>query len=149
MKSIEICHEDDIVRTRQAVRLFADHLGFSIVNKTRIATAVSELARNVYQHGGGGVMELGEAVNGAKEGIRCVFIDEGPGIPDIEKAIGDGSSTCDGRGQGLPGAKRLMDDMKIESGVGKGTRIEVVKWKQNGCSLAAKPTLDRSAEPLR
>ncbi len=128
MKTIEILTEHDIVQARQAARNAAGTLGFSIVDKTRIATAVSELARNVYSHGGGGRMEFEEIDEDGRTGLRCTFIDEGPGLPDIAEAVRDGFSTKDGLGQGLPGSKRLMDEFEIASEVGKGTRIEVVKW---------------------
>lgn len=130
VEMIEIVAEADIVRARQAARQLAEKLGFSLVDKTRIATAVSELARNVYTHGGGGRLELEEVTGGGRTGVRCVFIDQGPGIPDIEAAITPGFSTGNGLGQGLPGSKRLMDDFKITSEVGRGTQVEVVKWKQ-------------------
>ncbi len=129
MEIFEILSEEDIVRARMAARTTAEKLGFSIVDKTRIATAVSELARNVYNHGGGGRMEIEEIREGKISGIRCIFTDQGQGIPDIEQAMGDGFSTGNGLGQGLPGSKRLMDNLKIESQVGKGTRVEIVKWK--------------------
>ncbi len=129
MKVFEIRSDEDVVRARQAARTTAEKLGFSIVNKTRIATAVSELARNVYKHGGGGRMEIEEIREGEKAGIHCIFTDQGPGIPDIEQAMSDGFSTAHGLGQGLPGSKRLMDNLKVESQMGKGTRVEIVKWK--------------------
>ena len=129
MEVFESRSDEDIVRARQAARTTAEKLGFSIVNKTRIATAVSELARNVYNHGGGGRMEIEKIREGKKSGIRCIFIDQGQGIPDIEQAMGDGYSTGNGLGQGLPGSKRLMDNLKVESQIGKGTRVEIVKWK--------------------
>ncbi len=129
MEVFEIRSDEDIVRARQAARTTAEKLGFSIVNKTRIATAVSELARNVYKHGGGGRMEIEEIREGKKAGIRCIFTDQGQGISDIEQAMGDGFSTSNGLGQGLPGSKRLVDNLKVESQMGKGTQVEIVKWK--------------------
>jgi serine/threonine-protein kinase RsbT len=129
METIEIRNNEDIVRARQAARMTAEKLGFSVVNKTRIATAVSELARNVFIHGGGGRMEIEKIKKSGKSGIRCTFIDEGPGIPNVEEAMRHGFSTRNGLGHGLPGSKRLMDDFRIESEVGKGTRVEVTKWK--------------------
>jgi serine/threonine-protein kinase RsbT len=126
---IEIRADKDIVRARQAVRDFAKGLGFSLVDVTRIATAVSELARNVYIYGMGGRMEMDQVQDRGRLGLRCIFIDEGPGISDIEKAMADGFSTSNGLGHGLPGARRLMENLEIESEVDKGTRVEVVKWK--------------------
>lgn len=129
MKTVKIITEGDIVQARQVARDLAAALGFSLVDKTRIATAVSELARNVFKYGKGGRMEL-EAVNDAgRTGIRCVFIDQGPGIADIDAAMTPGFSTGRALGQGLPGTKRLMDEMELTSEVGKGTRVMVVKWR--------------------
>ena len=129
MEAFIIRHESDIVRARQAARNLAASLGFSLMNVTRVATAVSELARNTLEHGQGGMMRMESIGHEGRTGIRCVFIDEGPGIPDIDLALRDGFSTGKGLGQGLPGSKRLMDEMKIESAVDQGTTIEVIKWK--------------------
>jgi len=129
METVEIINEQHIVQARQIARRVAEKLGFRLVDKTRVATAVSELARNVYDHGGGGRMEIEEIHQGGKIGIRFIFVDEGPGIPNVEQAIQDGFSTSNGFGQGLPGSKRLMDDLQIESKVGKGTKVETIKWK--------------------
>ena len=126
---IDIRTEDDIVITRAAARDVAGRLDFSLIDKTRIATAVSELARNTLVHGGGGRMEIRRRANGAGNGVHCVFVDEGKGIADIEQALGDGFTTNNGLGHGLPGSKRLMDELTIESEPGKGTRVEVVKWR--------------------
>ncbi len=129
MKTAEIINEQHIVQARQIARRVAEKLGFRLVDKTRVATAVSELARNVYVHGGGGRMEIEEIHQGGKIGIRFIFVDEGPGIANVEQAMKDGFSTGKSLGQGLPGSKRLMDDLQIESKVGKGTKVETIKWK--------------------
>ncbi len=129
MEVIEIHNEQHIVLARQLARRVAEKLGFRLVDKTRVATAVSELARNVYVHGGGGRMEIEEIHQGGKIGISCIFVDEGPGMPNVEQAMQDGFSTSKGLGQGLPGSKRLMDDLQIESELGKGTKVETIKWK--------------------
>ena len=129
MEVIEIINEQHIVQARQIARRVAEKLGFRLVDKTRVAAAVSELARNVYVHGGGGRMEIEEIHRGGKIGIRCIFVDEGPGIPNVEQAMQDGFSTNIGLGQGLPGSKRLMDYLQIESELGKGTKVETIKWK--------------------
>ena len=129
MDRIDIESEKDIVVARTAARNLAGDLGFSVMNKTRIATAVSELARNVLVHGGGGYMEMEAVSNSPKTGVRCVFVDHGPGIGDIQQALSDGFSTGNSLGQGLPGAKRLVDDLQITSELGQGTRVEMVKWK--------------------
>ncbi len=129
MKVIEIHDEEHIVVARQTARRAAEKLGFSLVDKTRVATAVSELARNVYVHGSGGRMEIEELHQGERIGIRFIFIDEGPGIANVEQAMQDGFTTSKGLGQGLPGSKRLMDYLQIESKPGKGTKVETIKWK--------------------
>jgi serine/threonine-protein kinase RsbT len=129
MEVIEIHNEEHIVLARQLARRVAEKLGFRLVDKTRVATAVSELARNVYVHGGGGCMEIEEIRQGERIGIRFIFIDEGPGMPNVEQAMQDGFSTNKGLGQGLPGSKRLMDYLQIESELGKGTKVETIKWK--------------------
>jgi serine/threonine-protein kinase RsbT len=129
MEVIEIINEQHIVQARQIARRVAEKLGFRLVDKTRVAAAVSELARNVYVHGGGGRMEIEEIHQGERIGIRFIFIDEGHGIPNVEQAIQDGFSTSNGLGQGLPGSKRLMDYLQIESELGKGTKVEAIKWK--------------------
>jgi serine/threonine-protein kinase RsbT len=129
MEVIEIYNEEHIALARQLARLVAEKLGFRLVDKTRIATAVSELARNVYFHGGGGRMKIEEINQSERIGIRFIFIDEGPGIANVEQAMQDGFSTSKGLGQGLPGSKRLMDYLQIESELGKGTKVETIKWK--------------------
>ena len=129
MHRIDIQNEADIVRARHAARDMAAAVGLSLINKTRVATAVSELARNVYKHGGGGYVEIFELENGGRQGLQCNFVDNGPGIPDVDQAMGAGFSSTGTLGHGLPGSKRLMDDLKIASEVGKGTRVETVKWK--------------------
>lgn len=128
MREIEIRSEEDIVRARNTARDFALELEFSLIDKTRIATAVSELARNTLVHGGGGQMQIESISDKSRRGIRCVFVDEGPGILDIERAMGEGFSSANSLGQGLPGARRLSDDFRIESAVGEGTRVEIAKW---------------------
>lgn len=128
MEAIEIINEQHIVQARQIARRVTEKLGFRLVDKTRVAAAVSELARNVYVHGGGGRMEIEEIHQGERIGIRFIFIDEGPGIPNVEQAMQDGFTTKKGLGQGLPGSKRLMDYLQIESELGKGTKVETIKW---------------------
>ena len=129
MDEIEIQTEDDIVLARQAARDVAGSLQFSLIDKTRVATAVSELARNTLVHGGGGKVQIVQIDHNHQRGIRCVFIDQGPGIADINEALGDGYSTGDSLGQGLPGSRRLTDDFRISSVPGQGTTVEITKWK--------------------
>src|SRR5687768_7068635 len=121
--------EDDVVRARQAVRSWAVELGFSLVDQTKLVTAASELARNTVVYGGGGTLRMEQLEDGARKGLRLVFADEGPGIPDLEKALRDGYTTGGGLGLGLGGAKRLVNEFAIESQAGAGTRVTVVKWK--------------------
>jgi serine/threonine-protein kinase RsbT len=123
--------EDDVVRVRQTVRRHAVTLGFSLVDQTKLVTAASELARNVLVHGQGGqvrVEALPVLTPGSRPGLRLVFEDRGPGIPDVSQALQDGFTTGTGLGLGLSGSKRLMNEFSVESRPGE-TRITVVKWR--------------------
>jgi serine/threonine-protein kinase RsbT len=113
---------------RQLVRDAATNLGFGITDVTRIVTAASELTRNIYQHAKSGVMHWRLLNRGASVGLELVFEDHGPGISDLAKAMEAGYTSGNGLGMGLPGSKRLMDEMTIESEVGKGTTVVVRKW---------------------
>ena len=126
--SINIKYEWDIVEARQLGRDIARGLGFGTVDQARITTAISELARNIYLYAGHGKMcfEVIENVN--QKGICLIAIDEGPGIKDISLVMQDGFTTSGGLGTGLPGVKRLMDEFDVKSEVGKGTKIETIKW---------------------
>jgi serine/threonine-protein kinase RsbT len=119
---------EHIVRMRQAVREQVTRLGFSLVDQTKIVTAASELARNTILHGGGGEVVVEPLVDGRKKGVRLTFIDQGPGIPDIDLALKDGYSTGSGLGLGLGGAKRLSNQFDIDSQPGRGTRISITRW---------------------
>jgi serine/threonine-protein kinase RsbT len=121
--------EDDVVRARQAVRSWAVEMGFSLIDQTKLVTAASELARNTVVYGGGGTLLMEALEDGARTGLRLVFADEGPGIPDIDTALRDGYTTGGGLGLGLGGARRLVSEFAIESAPGQGTRVTVVKWK--------------------
>lgn len=121
--------EEDVVRARQAVRSWAVEMGFSLVDQTKLVTAASELARNTVVYGGGGTLTMEQLEDGPRKGLRLVFADQGPGIPDIATALRDGYTTGSGLGLGLGGAKRLVNEFAIESAAGAGTRITVVKWK--------------------
>jgi serine/threonine-protein kinase RsbT len=120
--------ESDIVMARKTVREVAAALNFGLTDVTRIVTAASELTRNIYLYAGSGVMRWRCLDQGGRAGLELTFEDQGPGIPDIEQAMAMGFTTSKGLGLGLPGAKRLMDEMTIESEAGKGTRIVVRKW---------------------
>ncbi len=122
-------NSSDVVVARQKVRQWAIELRFSLVDQTKLVTAASELARNALDHGQGGQMTI-EMMNGTpRNGLKLIFEDNGPGIPDIEMALKDGFTTGSGMGLGLGGSKRLVNDFSIESEVGKGTKITVVRWK--------------------
>jgi serine/threonine-protein kinase RsbT len=120
---------DDVVLVRQAVRQRAVDLGFNLVDQTKLVTAASELARNLVQHAGGGVVRIESIAEGVRRGLRLVFKDEGPGIEDIEMAMRDGYSTAGGLGLGLSGARRLSNDFQIDSSPGKGTRVTIARWR--------------------
>ena len=121
--------DEDVVRARQLTRQWAIELGFSLVDQTKIVTAASELARNTVLHGGGGQMTLEHLDEGPRRGLRLVFVDQGPGIADIEQAMKDGFSTGSGLGLGLSGSRRLMSEFAISSQPGQGTRISTVRWR--------------------
>lgn len=120
---------DDVVRVRQLVRQRAQAIGLSVVDQTKIVTAASEIARNTLDHGGGGEMTLEIVTNGLRRGIKLVFEDRGPGITDIDLAMSDGYTSGGGMGLGLPGSKRLCNEFGIESTVGVGTKVTLIRWK--------------------
>ncbi|HWA98340.1 MAG TPA: anti-sigma regulatory factor [Pirellulales bacterium] len=121
--------EQDIVLARQRVRKLVQAAGFSLVDQTKMVTAASELARNTVIYGGGGEMVYEVLEDGLRKGVRLAFIDEGPGIPNLELAMTDGWTTGQGMGMGLSGAKRLVNEFDIESKVGAGTRVMIARWK--------------------
>ena len=125
---IQITSESDIVVARQAIRQVCATLNFGLTDVTRIVTAASELTRNIYQYAGCGVMRWRALIEGAKTGLEVTFEDNGPGIPDVEQALERDFSTSRGMGLGLPGAKRLMDEMTVQSTAGKGTIVQIRKW---------------------
>jgi serine/threonine-protein kinase RsbT len=126
---VEICSEQDIVLARQIARQAAIGLGFSLVDQTRIITAVSELARNVYTYAQKGWMTV-QTLNKTTGvvGLEFMFEDQGPGIADLQLALTAGYSSGQGLGLGLSGAKRLMDEFELHSKPGQGTIVRVVKW---------------------
>jgi len=125
---IAIRSDTDIVMVRQQARVLAKELGFSASDLTLIATALSELARNIVEYAQQGEIILSQIKQGELRGLTIVAHDSGPGIADIERAMLDGYSTGKGLGLGLPGAKRLMDEFEITSCVGQGTTIKATKW---------------------
>ena len=125
---VKIASSPDIVMARQHGRSMAAQLGFSGSDLTIVATAISEIARNILEHAITGEITL-KSVNGnSKRGIIIIAQDEGPGIPDVDRALQDGYTTGKGLGLGLSGSKRLMDEFEISSEVGKGTTITMKKW---------------------
>ena len=126
--SVEIITEWDIVAARQLGRNEAKALGFGTVDQARITTAISELARNIYLYASIGVIEIERIETDSEKKIVVVATDQGPGIKDVRKVMEDGYSTSGGLGAGLPGVKRLMDSLDIQSVVGEGTTIRAEKW---------------------
>ncbi len=118
----------DVVAARQRVRALAAELRFSLVDQTKLVTAASELARNTLEHGKGGEVRIEVIEDAPRRGLRLVFEDRGPGIPDIELALKEGFTTGGGLGLGLGGAKRLVNEFDIESTPGQGTRVVAVRW---------------------
>ena len=122
--------DEDVVRVRQLVRTVAVSTRLSLVDQTKLVTAARELARNTLVYGGGGSAEVTVVEDDRRRGVRIVFADSGPGIPDIDLALTDGYTTGGGLGLGLSGARRLVDDFDIWTAVGEGTRITVTKWSR-------------------
>lgn len=127
---VPIQTSEDVVRVRQAVRSDATTLGFNLVDQTKLVTAASEIARNTLDYGGGGDLRIDHVRLGNRKGLRLVFHDDGPGIPDINRALEDGFTTGGGLGLGLSGAKRLSSEFNIESTVGSGTTVTLVRWSK-------------------
>ena len=121
--------DEDVVRLRKLVRDDMVTLKFSLTEQTKMVTAASELARNVLRYGGGGHAELEQLTRNGVKGVRVTFIDQGPGIADMDLAMTDGCTTGGGMGLGLSGARRLADEFDIESAPGKGTTVTITKWK--------------------
>jgi serine/threonine-protein kinase RsbT len=126
---VEIASNEDVVIVRQRARELCQRVGLSLLETTKVVTAASELARNTLEHGGGGRAELDVLVEGSRRGLRMVFVDDGPGIADLEQALTDGFTTGKGLGLGLGGSRRLVGNFHIESEVGRGTRVQVIQWK--------------------
>ncbi|NKZ08265.1 ATP-binding protein [Actinomadura latina] len=126
---LPIASNEDVVQVRQVVRAAAAAAGMSLVDQTKIVTAASELARNTFVYGGGGTALVEPVVSErGRPGVRLVFTDTGPGIPDVAQALSEGWTTGGGLGLGLPGARRLVDEFTLETEVGAGTTVTVAKW---------------------
>ena len=127
---VAINSDQDIVVARQRGRALATDIGFSATDSTLIATAISELARNIVSYARKGEITLKTIHGSSRHGILVVASDDGPGIPDVLQAMRDGFSTSGSLGLGLPGVRRLMDEFQIASQPGRGTTVTVKKWKQ-------------------
>lgn len=128
VQELAIGADEDVVRVRQAARALAVTAKLSLVDQTKLVTAASELARNTLIYGGGGAAQLELVVDGRRSGVRVRFVDEGPGIADVDLALTDGWTTGSGLGLGLSGSRRLVDGFVLDTAPGKGTRVEIVKW---------------------
>ena len=125
---VDIGNPDDIVAARKAGHQLALDLGFSLTDVTMIATAISEIARNITSYAGRGAVRVAVADREGRKALVVRAEDQGPGIADVERAMEDGYSTGRGLGMGLPGARRLMDRLVVESALGRGTVVEMWKW---------------------
>jgi serine/threonine-protein kinase RsbT len=128
--TLRLRSDEDVVGLRKQVRERAVAIALSLVDQTKLVTAASELARNTIKYGGGGEAHLDALNDGVRNGIGLVFVDAGPGIPDIDSALRDGFTTGGGLGLGLGGSKRLVDEFAVDSRPGKGTAVLAVKWKR-------------------
>jgi serine/threonine-protein kinase RsbT len=126
---VEIAADRDIVQARGEGRALAARLGFSRTDATLIATAISEIGRNILVHAGAGEVSIAQTADERMLGIEVVARDRGPGIADVERALSEGYATGNGLGLGLPGAKRLMDEFAIETELGRGTTVTMRKWR--------------------
>jgi serine/threonine-protein kinase RsbT len=127
---VEIAADSDLVTARAEGRAVADRLGFSKTDATLIATAISEVARNIVMHAGRGVLTVSSAYDPHRSAVVVVARDAGPGIPDVEAALRQGYGSAGGLGMGLPGTRRIMDELEIETDVGKGTTVTMRKWRE-------------------
>ena len=136
---IPIKHDCDIVAARQAARQLAAQAGVKGIDLTLLATAVSEVARNIVRFTAGGEIVVEVVHVGDRRGVRVTARDVGPGIPDVDRAMADGFTTCDGLGVGLPGARRLMDEFAVVSDAKWGTTVTMIKWSGGGRECLPNP----------
>ncbi|MFC4454046.1 anti-sigma regulatory factor [Deinococcus sonorensis] len=125
----DVASQEDVVRVRRAVQGYAERLGFSVLDQTRLMTAASELARNALVHAGGGEATVEAVTRGLQRGLQLTLQDHGPGIPDLELALRDGYSSGDGLGLGLGGAQRLAHEFEVEPLMPSGLRVVVRRWR--------------------
>lgn len=126
---VAIASSGDVVLVRQTVRRYCEELGFSLTDQTKMVTAASEIVRNALDHGGGGAADVELLQNSTRRGVRLIVEDHGPGIADIELALRDGYTTGSGLGLGMGGARRLVHEFQVASVPGKGTRVELTRWR--------------------
>lgn len=126
---MQIVREQDVVPFRNRVKELATKIGMSLVNQTKLITAASELVRNMLKYANGGKVLLEIISKNAQTGVRLTFVDEGPGIADVQQAMRDGFSTGKSLGLGLPGTKRLVNEFDIKSKLGEGTTVTITHWK--------------------
>ncbi|MBQ1092678.1 anti-sigma regulatory factor [Streptomyces sp. B93] len=128
----DVAHEADLIRVRKVLRAEAQAAGLNLVDATKLITAGSELARNIlnYATGGRGRVGVEQVYQEGRRGVRVTFADDGPGIADIDAAMTDGFSTKGSMGLGLPGSRRLVDDLTLTSAAGSGTTVVIVKWQR-------------------
>lgn len=126
----ELRTDIDVAVARRGVRDWAAELGLSMLDLTKVVTAASELARNAVIHGGGGEMCLQVVSERERQGLRLTFRDNGPGIPEIDRAMQDGYTTGRGMGMGLPGARRLVNEFALSSTPSEGTCVTIIRWKK-------------------
>lgn len=126
----ELRTDIDVAVARRGVRDWAAELGLSMLDLTKVVTAASELARNAVIHGGGGEMCLQVVSERERQGLRLTFRDNGPGIPEIDRAMQDGYTTGRGMGMGLPGARRLVNEFALSSTPSEGTCVTIIRWKR-------------------
>ncbi|MER7180788.1 anti-sigma regulatory factor [Streptomyces hyaluromycini] len=130
--AFDMVDESDLIRVRKVLRTEAEVTGLNLVDTTKLITAGSELARNIlnYATGGRGRIRIEQVYHQGRRGVRATFADDGPGIEDMDKAMTDGFSTRGSMGLGLPGARRLVDDLTLTSAAGSGTTVVIVKWQR-------------------
>lgn len=121
--------DEDVVRLRQVLRESMVALRFSLIDQTKMVTAASELARNMLRYAEGGEVHLYKLEENGKSGVRLAFVDQGPGIANVEQAMQDGFTSGGGLGLGLGGSKRLADEFELDTEPGRGTTVTIAKWK--------------------